>query len=123
MSAGFGGEMQGCDCHELCADNGTDFIISSRWGCGRSGVQIAERSIRSFSIISKIEYLKKIYALYVFIRNGYIQECIYSVVKLSASLSQTLNIVVLKKVRYALGPMPYARRLLHLSEKGYTTYN
>jgi hypothetical protein len=34
---GFGGETQGCDCHGLCGDNGTNFIISSRWGCGRSG--------------------------------------------------------------------------------------
>lgn len=34
---GFGGETQGSDCHGLCGDNGTHFIISSRWGCGRSG--------------------------------------------------------------------------------------
>ena len=34
---GFGGETQGSDCHGLCGDNGTDFIISSGCGGGRSG--------------------------------------------------------------------------------------
>jgi len=50
------------------------------------------------------------------------REQLVSLVLESFQRIQGANIAVLKKVRYALCPMPYARRVPHLSEKGYITF-
>src|SRR4028119_539074 len=45
----------------------------------------------------------------------FIQQAVYKIL----TFNKIRDIAVLKKVRYAVCPMPYARRVPHVTEKGY----